>query len=1111
MKKEVLLSCLLAAVLIGASAAGADPENRKPREQASIQLNSYRSPSSLHKVVVASDDQESMTLARTSGAIELADYGSFRLFSLQEESLQVLQSRTETPGGVNVRDDFNLLLLRWRAIDTTVEPAVTSGLKADRARASAKLRLVHFVGPVKGEWLDQLTQSGLEPVAYIPSNGYLVHGDNAELRIEQAILGSRRPGRSSFIQWHGPYLNEYKIDPRLLASRGKVTVAVQLVRTNRTDSDVAELKALAGEVVSEAHDIAKYTNIRVKIGAERIDDLAALEDVVNIEPWDAPVMFDERSAQVIAGRLNSSGTEPTGPGYLDWLQSRGLGSSFDFALDVTDSGIDKGSTASNSLHPDFLSESGTSRVVYARDYTSEQDPGDPAGHGTLNVSIAAGGNISSDSSSRDSLNYFYGVGVAPRVRLGSSKIFKSDGRFDFFQPFSQLVADAYRDGARILSNSWGVGSNAYTIDSQEFDLRARDAVPSEPGNQEVVICFAAGNAGPGGRIGAPSTGKNLISVGASESWRPTGTDGCLSGDQDADDVTDVASFSSGGPCNDGRIKPDICAPGTHIQGAASQHPEFDGGGICGSRTSPYFPEGQTLYTWSSGTSHSNPHVSGAAALARQYLLNRSEEPTTALIKAMLVGSATYLSGDNGGGDLPHPRQGWGLLNIGRAFDDVPKIMINQSRTLANTGEEFVITGEVVDPAQPFRITLVWTDSPGFSGAAPWVNDLDLEVVVNGQMFRGNNFTGEQSQPGGSSDSRNNVENVWLPAGTTGPFLLRVRAANLPGDGVPGNSDLTDQDFALVAYNGERGDVPVAMLSGVTVSGGADGIADPGESVSMTVSLKNVSAFTSPAVRVSLTSTTLGVGITGSSADLPAIQAGVTASSGPGLVFSIDRDLACGGEIGLLLQLGTAGTRVPIRIQLGVLRPESAFQDDIESGDSKWTHGSLIKKKKKRIDTWVLSDKRFHSARSSWFTPNMDKVTDSNLDSASITLPSGHKELRLIFYHSFEFESFGFDGGVIEISVDGGPFEDLGPHILIGGYTGSILRTQTNPLAGRMGWIDGRIGLFRQVVVDLDSFAGKRVIIRFRIGTDDSGAGTGWYVDDFEISSQQPVCSPAPGQ
>ena len=99
----------------------------------------------------------------------------------------------------------------------------------------------------------------------------------------------------------------------------------------------------------------------------------------------------ERSAQVIAGSLTSDNKSASGPGYMNWLQAHGFASNFNFAIDVTDTGLDRGSIAADKLHPDFLDSNRQSRVIYARDYTSELDPSDIPGHGTINASIAAGG------------------------------------------------------------------------------------------------------------------------------------------------------------------------------------------------------------------------------------------------------------------------------------------------------------------------------------------------------------------------------------------------------------------------------------------------------------------------------------------------------------------------------------------------------------------------------------------------------------------------------------------------------------------------------------------------------------------------------------------------
>ena len=95
--------------------------------------------------------------------------------------------------------------------------------------------------------------------------------------------------------------------------------------------------------------------------------------------------------------------------------------------------------------------------------------------------------------------------------------------------------------------------------------------------------FSAGNAGAGANtIGAPGTAKNVITVGASENVRPIGfADGCGVTDSGADNARDIINFSSRGPTDDGRLKPDVVAPGTHVTGAQPQTgAEYNGSGTC---------------------------------------------------------------------------------------------------------------------------------------------------------------------------------------------------------------------------------------------------------------------------------------------------------------------------------------------------------------------------------------------------------------------------------------------------------------------------------------------------------------------------------------------------
>jgi hypothetical protein len=1166
MKRGLLFLCIALLAMVSLAGVGAlssadDDIPRNSKKDASnnhaaakVNARTYRSSGALHKITVAKQETAAIERLQRLGAIEISDYGSYKLFALQQTALDAFEASRQSPtvnddgakslslestgealqandyeqSNVQIRDDFNTLLLRSRVIDTSIGDGFsgvgkqlnndaanqisTNALAQKEKFTGSRLRLIQFAGPVKRAWLDKVQNQGLEIIAYVPNNAYLVREDaTASARLADAIRAAQNDGEA-FIQWQGDFKTEDKIHPALLTAMnegGEVTVAIQFIKSRDKSAaqDLQAVKHLASALINDAYTVLNYTNLKITVDASRLAEIAALPNVVNIEAWVPPSLHDERAGQIIASELLADGKEPKAPGYMAWLQAHGFSSRFGFSIDITDTGFDRGSILAANIHPDFKDAAGQSRIIYARDYTTELDGGDVPGHGTINHSIAGGYNVTADT--RDAGGYNYGLGVAPFVTMGSSKIFQSNSRFDLREPYTNLISAAYKDGARISSNSWGNTQNAYTLDAQEYDSRVRDAVPSQAGNQEMVICFSAGNSGIG-RVGSPSSGKNVIAVGASENVRKSGTDGCGTRDDDADNVQDIAIFSSGGPLSDGRLKPDICAPGTHVTGAASQNPGFNSTGVCGPNdVGLYFPAGQTLYTWSSGTSHSAPMVSGAAALLRQFLLNRGEDPSAALVKALLLNTTSYMTGTRASGDLPHARQGWGLLNLARLLDNTPKILVNQTQTFNDSGQEYVFTGEVKDASQPFRVTLAWTDAPGLSTFASWVNDLDLEVVINGQIYRGNNFQGDKSKSGGETDTKNNVESVWLPAGTVGAFSVRVRATNVAGDGVPGNNDLTDQDFALAVYNGEKRDLGVATLIGSTINGGADVFADPGETVSLRLNLKDVAPIALTGATGVLSSSTQGVTVTTATADFGNIASGASSENATPFVFTISQSTVCGSVLQFTLELNVQGviSKIPFTINVGNSQPAEFFSDSIEAGEAKWTHASALKKKKKRIpiDPWVVSTKRFHSSGKSWFAANPGQTTDAHLDSVPITLSADAKNIRLIFYHSYEFEG-PFDGGVLEIST-GGAFEDLGTKILQGGYTGRLLSLTTNPLADKDAWTDGQLGAFQQVIVDLSSYAGKTVIIRFRIGTDENVAAPGWFIDDVVLKGDKITCVP----
>jgi len=724
----------------------------------------------------------------------------------------------------DARHKQSLIFFRRGALDTEARSDLETA-SSDRAAMSItstnrrkELRIVQFSGPTKRRWIEALLGTGAELVGYVPNNAYIVRGNQQSLTRLAALHAGQKADDDRPVRWLGRIDPIFKIAPefteQMIDNQGiSLDVEIELVNTSETQAAVELVKRYA---LTENHEPRSFLNflvMSVTLPATRLLEIANQNEVLFVGPTSEMRLEDERSAQIVAGNLNVDGTQPSGPGYTSWLASKGLNTPADFAVDVTDSGLDKGSTDEFFLHPDFLDADLHSRVNYILNYNPDGLKDDKGGHGTIVASLVGG---LGQTSSEDDPGYMYGIGIDPYSRLGASRIFDRAGRLTASARFTDVASAAYARGARVSNNSWGNSSNNYDAAAQEYDSLVRDAQPGTPGNQEMAFVFSAGNFGAGGHVSSPGLAKNVISVAASENYRPEGIDACNLdgggniGPDGADNVRDILRYSSGGPTTDGRAKPDIAAPGTHICGAASQTQGFFGDGLCpGPGT--YHPTTQSLYTWSSGTSLAAPHIAGAASLIRRFfvsnnLLGDQRPPSPAMIKAFLLNSASYMTGENAGGSLPGPRQGWGLANLSRAFDDKKRVLVDQTTTFTETGQIFEIQGSIADRSAPLRISLVWTDAPGSLIGPSIVNDLDLEVTVGGTtVYRGNQFSGEFSVAGGEADRLNTVESIYLPVdaipeGIPGNFKITVRAANISGDGVPGNGNPLDQDFALVVYN-----------------------------------------------------------------------------------------------------------------------------------------------------------------------------------------------------------------------------------------------------------------------------------------------------------------------
>jgi len=796
----------------------------------------------VHKLTVDNRDGDSLTLLTNRGATVLADYRAFSLWQATSQQSTDLVNRAT----VELRDDFDRINFRGGVQITTDggEPPIPAGLRQSRV-SGFQFWMVHFVGPIKDAWLSSVVASNLQIVGYAPANAYVLWGDGAGLSRLDSLTN-----QSPFIQNTYPFHPYYRLEPSLqqkaaqFPSNQFVDVTIQIYTTPGLDQTLALIRAQAGQVYLEAESDPTFTGLSLQIRAGQLIPLANRADIINFEPWGTPTKLDEVQSHIVAGKLTTDMGGNVVPvptsaltyvPYQYWLLAKGFPSTPSSypVVDIVDDGLDQGD-ASAVLHPDFHEFGGGAqpdRVAYIASLITG-DPGKGVGgHGNLNAGIVGGYNTGAGAPYVDANGFRIGLGVSPFGRVAATKLLTDSGAFAFLavnsNNFANLLHSIVTNGGNLTSDSWGYKEqnmpSSYNHIAHLYDWRTRDASSFSPGNQEMLHVFAAGNSGPAAyTILSPATAKNVLTVGATENVRDDGVfDACSTPQKDANNADDITPFSSRGPIPDGHVKPDLVAPGTHVQGPASQDPGFTGFGVCGAfgndgqfpaADAMYPTGGQTLYTWSSGTSHSAPAVAGAASLVYEHyhrVLSPGQTPSPAMTKALLINSARYLTGLSAADTLPSNSQGWGGVDLGRNFDGTPRMLLDQAVVFGGTGESYTTNGTVFDATQPFRVTLVWSDAPGNPWNYPYVNDLNLEVTVGGQTYKGNVFITASSVNGGTNDIKNNVECVFKPAGVTGPFTVTVTAANIAGDGLPNNADSTDQDFALVIYNGVQSPAPAA--------------------------------------------------------------------------------------------------------------------------------------------------------------------------------------------------------------------------------------------------------------------------------------------------------------
>ena len=710
----------------------------------------------------------------------------------------------------------------------TVDPAAqgqalqAAGLQAVDAANSDHI-LVQTAGPLEPSQRSELADLGVQVQEYVSDNTYLADYPGTDLAQIRAL---------GFVTWADVYLRVFKIAPALLpdgTGRSDVHALADLApRAAATDEHVDLLlhpgveatPALITQVAQAAgvpEDEITVTphKLRLPTTSGRLPELARLDQIREIHPVPKRTLFNNVARGILDATVVVNGTNYDGDGEL---------------IAVADTGFDKGDTTD--VHPAF-----TGRVdkLYALGRAGLTD--DPNGHGTH-----VAGSVLGNGNSATMGGVIQGTAPAAHLIL-QSLLDTSDGLGGIPTDLHDLFQPTYDDGARVHTNSWGpvAPSVAYDASCREID----DFVFNHP---DQVILYAAGNHGIDADrdgvideklVGGEASAKNCITVGASESvrpdinitygsWNPSNWPAApINGDRWADNKDGMAAFSDRGPTQEGRIKPDVVAPGTSILSTLSRNAGMSSD--FGTSTDP-------LYFFEAGTSMATPLVAGCTAVLRQTLVkNGMPTPSAALIKALLINGAVELPGQyspSEAGVSPNNASGWGRVDLAGSViipgpnadggfgeggplkqgqedsfpitigEGHPKRHRRHKKAHGAAATEHVEDGEHVEntehvedsehvenlehasanPGSPvastalgssLKITLVWSDPAG----PQLQNDLDLIVIASdGTERHGNCGTGK------NFDRTNNVEQVvWdnMPAGDAKIVVRAFRITQFP--------------------------------------------------------------------------------------------------------------------------------------------------------------------------------------------------------------------------------------------------------------------------------------------------------------------------------------------
>ncbi len=597
-----------------------------------------------------------------------------------------------------------------------------------------------------------------------------------------------------------------------------------------------------------------------------------------------------------------------------------------------------------------------------------------------------------------------------------------------------------------------------------------DSVALKPGGSTVTYDSSVHPAGDsvyrGGydTISYDSVAKNVMTVGA---VHDAVTDG-------ARDLTKaaMAGFSSWGPTDDGRIKPDIVANGVTLYSTSSG--------------------GDAAYTTMSGTSMSSPSAAGSAALLVE--LYGTLFPGGAMRASTLKGLLIHTA-DDLGNPGPDYRFGWGLINTAAAaalirdFAENPLTRRITEDTLTSGDpvhrHEFVWDGET-----PVRATLSWTDPAGSATSAHdsrlpnLVNNLHLTVEgPEGEVFYPYvmPFVGTWTQASMSLPATSGVNNT--------DNLNQVYIAAPPSPGVytavvsyTGSLTNNQQTYSLLLTAAANEEPPPPPLG---VSAVSPGSAPRGEVVYLDIEGTGFTADTAFALRRN------------GSPDIESAEV-VTITGGVRARFDLT-----GAAIGTWDLVATHPDDDPVTAPGAFEVFRVLWSEYFDSGETAgWTYINEV-----GGNAWSTTNSLSQSLPTALFTPGVSQRSLTHLDSPVIEIPEDATSLQLRFWQRRAFNGNNH-GGQLALSVDGGEWtnvdDDSGATFVQNGYNGEVAAggppQNRNPLTEQEAWV-GSTTEFVETIVDLHNtggFAGATLRLRWSFGTNQGTSADGWWIDSIAL-------------